>query len=128
MNHLWYSTRYTKLDIRLFPFAFEKELKCHIKDEIVYTHIKILSLIDLIRKKTEIKSNRIIIYRDNSRVKSSKLDENKNLEYYGIEGYNYEEAEKLSNAEKIVLYYDYAILDNNDPILNSDFYFNDSKK
>jgi hypothetical protein len=115
------------LDIRLLPFALEKELKCHIRDEIVYTHIKILSLIHLIRQKTEIKSNRIIIYRDNSRAKSSKLDENKSLEYYGIEGYSYDEADQLSNVDKVILYYDYAILDNKDPILNSDFYFNDSK-
>jgi hypothetical protein len=116
------------LDIRLISFALEKELKCHIRDEIVYTHIKILSLIHMIKQKTEIKSNKIIIYRDNSRSKSSKLDESKSLEYYGIEGYSYDEANQLVNFDKTVLYYDFAILDNQDPILNSDFYFSDSKK
>lgn len=120
--------RYIKIDIRLLPFALEKELKCHIRDEIVYTHIKVYSLINLIKQKTQITSNKIIIYRDNTRSKSSKLDEFKNLEYYGIEGYSYEEAKQLTHVDRVLLYYDYAILDNNDPILNSDFYFNDMKK
>ena len=96
--------------------------KCHLKDEVVYTHLKVYSLVELIRNKLDICSIKLVIYEDAARLKQ--LDEKKTLEECGYEGDpSYDKVAALASSDKHVLFYDYAILNNNDPILNCDFYF-----
>ena len=119
--------RYIKLDIKLITFANDKEFKGHIKDEIVYSHLKVFSLIELIKEKTDIASNKIILYQDyktSTGEKSGKMDIEKTLEEHGYMGKNYNE---LNDSEKVNIFFDYKILGDNDPILKSDFYFHDYK-
>lgn len=97
----------------------------HIKDEIVYTHLKVISLVEMIKERLDIVSNKISIYQDSSKSKVSYMDEHRTLEEYGFNGSNYNDV--AQSADKTILYYDYSILGNDDPILNCDFYFHDYK-
>jgi hypothetical protein len=116
---------YIKLDLKLVTFANDKEFKGHIKDEIICTNFKILSLIELIKEKNDIVSMKISIFHDTSKSKASYLEENKTLESYGFAGKTY--ADCIESSEKVVLFFDYMILANDDPILNCDFYFHNYK-
>jgi hypothetical protein len=87
--------------------------------------MKVHSLIELIKDKLDIVSYKISIYRDIQKSKSSYLEEHKSLEDYGYKGELYEDA--LKSSDKLALYFDYRVLNNDDPILNSDYYFNDYK-
>lgn len=119
------SPNYIKLDLKHITFVNEKDFRGHIKDEIVDTKSKIISLIELLKDRLDIASYKISIFQDPAKTKASYLDESRTLESYGFTGADYQEA--LHNNEKTVLYFDYFILNNNDPILNCDFYFNDYK-
>lgn len=111
--------------MKLITFAADKEYKGFIKDQIVSCNMKIISLIEIIKNKTDIASTKISIFTDTSRSKQSHLDENKTLRHYGFTGAPYNDV--AAGNDKTVLYYDYAILGNNDPILNCDIYFHNYK-
>ncbi len=113
--------RYVLLDIKLATFANDKEYQGHFKNEIIYSHMTIHSLIELIKKKGDIASIHVALFKDPSRHKSVKLDENKTLEDCGYIGGTYDEPNEYS------IFYDYLTTLRDDPILNSDFYFINSK-
>lgn len=119
------SPTYVKLDLKHITFLNEKEFRGHIKDEIVNSKSKIISLIQLLKDRLDIASYKISIFQDPTKTKGSYMDENKSLENFGFVGSDYHQT--LHNNEKIILYFDYYILTDNDPILNCDFYFNDYK-
>jgi hypothetical protein len=110
----------------MLTFADLKDYKSYIKDVIVYSHMQIYGLIEMIREKTDIASNKICIYREANRSKSSYLDEERTLESYGFVGLPYDQM--LKKNEKLVLYYDYYLFADYDPILNCDFYFHNYPK
>jgi hypothetical protein len=110
----------------LITFVSDKEYKGHIKNEIVYTHLKVYSLIELIKEKLDIASYKISIYREANKSKANYLEENRTLEEYGYIGASYNDT--LKSIDKVTLFFDYRILENDDPILNSDFYFHNYKK
>lgn len=112
---------YIKLDLRLLALGNDKEYKGHIKSLTIHTHVKIFDLIDMIKDKVDIASNKISIYRDITI--ESIMDEDKTLKDYGYKGRDYNIV--LNDKQKNVFFYDYEILDNKDPILLSDFYFHD---
>ena len=116
---------YIKLDLKHITFVNDKEFRGHIKEEIVNTKTKIYSLIELLKDRLDIVSYKISIYQDVSKSKNSYLDENRSLESYGYAGGAYNDV--LQSNEKVVLFFDYWILKNEDPILNCDFYFNSYK-
>ena len=87
--------------------------------------MKIYSVIELIKRKTDIATTKMIVFQDLAHPRSSSLDEYKTFEDYGFKGTSYDEAEH--GTERLVLYFDFLVLENSCPILNSDFYFNDSK-
>ena len=109
----------------MITFEKDKDAYAHIRDEIVYTHMKIFSLIELIRKRTDIASNMISIYTDTAKSKTSQLDDTRTLESYGYQGREYNTV--LKSNEKVTLFYDYKILHPIDPIINCDFYFHKYK-
>lgn len=115
--------RYVKLDIRLIAFAQDKEYKNHVRNYIVYSHMKVSDIIDIIKERTEIASNKISLFRE--LVLESFMENNKTLEDYGYIGAEYNKV--ASSHSKTLLYYDYDVLEKNDPLLNSDFYFHDYK-
>ncbi|RNA05719.1 Calcium-dependent kinase 5 [Brachionus plicatilis] len=119
------SPLYIKLDLKHVTFVNEKDFRGHIKDEIVNTKWKIISLVELLKERLDIASYKITLFQDQTKAKGSNLDEGRTLESYGYTGTDYQQA--LSNNEKTILYFDYYILNNDDPILNCDFYFNDYK-
>ena len=84
--------------------------------------MKVSNLIEIIKERTDIASKKFSIYLEMPLNKNALMDENKTLEYYGLKG-NGEYNDVLKGNEKTILYFDYAILGNNCPILNSDFYF-----
>lgn len=53
------------------------------------------------------------------------MDNSRTLESYGFNGGEYNDVKE--RKEKTVIFYDYDILDNDDPILNCDFYYHDYK-
>lgn len=93
----------------------------------IVTHSTIYSLIELIKQKVDIASSRISIYRDVTKSKQSYLEETKTLEECGLAtgagAYN----DVFKSQDKLTLYYDFKILNNDDPILNCDYYFSDYK-
>ena len=95
----------------------------NLRNTMVSTHLKILDLIELIKERTEISSNRICIYRD--LCLESLMENSKTLDSYGFVGGDYNTI--LSRKEKVAIFYDYDILDNDDPILNCDFYYHNYK-
>lgn len=103
-------------------FASDKEYRGHFKDELLYSHLTIFSLIEMIKKKADIASNRISIFKDPSRHKSVKLEEGKTLEECGYKGGPHE------NPKEYVVFYDYTTVLRDDPIINSDFYFINNTK
>ena len=107
--------------MKLITFANEKDYMGHLKDIIISIHETIYSLIQIIKEKTDIASTLIQVYKDTGKAKSSILDEDKTLEYYGYTGGSYNDV--LKSNEKILLYFDFSTLNNNDPILNCDYYF-----
>ncbi|CAF0754073.1 unnamed protein product [Brachionus calyciflorus] len=116
---------YIKLDLKHVTFANEKDFRGHIKEEIVNTKTKIISLIEMLKERLDIASYKISLYQDVSKTKSSYLDESSTLENYGYSGVSYNEA--VQSSDKVILFFDYWILRNDDPILNCDFYFNSYK-
>lgn len=114
---------YLKIDILLISFANEKKCMNHIRNTLVYSHLKVYELFDLITNKTDIVSNKISIYRE--LMIESLMDDDRTLESYGFKGGEYNQV--LNSHEKCVFFYDYEILDNDDPILNCDFYYHDYK-
>ena len=113
------------MDLKHITFLNEKDFRGHIKNEIVNTKSKIISLVELLKDRLDIASYKISIFQDPAKTKGSYMDENKSLENYGFVGLDYNQT--MLNNEKIILYFDYYILKDNDPILNCDFYFNDYK-
>jgi hypothetical protein len=66
------------------------------------------------------------LFLDPNHPKSSSLDQFKTLEELGFSGStSYEDAER--GVEKTIIFFDYAIVTSDCPILNSDFYFHDYK-
>ncbi len=119
-----YFNRYIKLDIKLITFATDKEYRGHIKDQLVYSHMTVYSLIEMIKKRNEIASMYVDIFRDPSRSKSQLLDEFKTLEQCGFKGSTYD------SPKEYVLFYDFRTIKRfrNDPIMNSDFYFINNRR
>lgn len=116
-----------KIDLRMVTFANDKEYKGHLKNKIVYTHSKIYSLIEMIKNQLDVASYKISLYRDTSNTKAAYLKENLTLEECGFSGSsNYNEV--LASKEKTIFYFDYQIVFPDDPVLNSDYYFNSYKK
>jgi hypothetical protein len=107
--------------LRLVTFANDKEYYGHVKDIMISIHEPVYELIEIIKEKTDIASMMIQIYKESSKSKGTALDNSKSLEYYGYTGGLYNEVKK--NGEKLVLFYDYATLGTDCPILNSDYYF-----
>jgi hypothetical protein len=107
--------------LRLVTFANEKEYYGHLKDVMISIHEPIYELIEIIKQETDIASTMIQIYKEASKSKGTALDNSKSLEFYGYTGGPYNDVKKSS--EKLMLFYDYATLGNDCPILNCDFYF-----
>lgn len=81
----------------------------------------------MIKERLHVASYKISIFRDATKLKAAYLDESLTLEECGFVGSpNYNEV--LKNADKHILYFDYLILDTDDPILKADFYFHNYKK
>jgi hypothetical protein len=123
-----YFNRYIKLDIKLITFASDKDFIGHVKDEIVYSHLMVSSLLELIKDKKEIASNKLTLYQDyraTTGERIGKMDPDKTLEQHGYIGKIYND---LNDADKIVLFFDYRVAYGDDPILNSDFYFHNYNK
>jgi hypothetical protein len=94
---------------------------------VISIHESIYSLVEIVKRKTDLATSLIQIYRDTSKAKSSILDENKTLENYGFTGGEFNTISKQSGDQKATLYFDFSILPHSDPILNSDYYFNSYK-
>ena len=117
-----------KLDIKLITFASDKDFIGHVKDEIVYSHLRVSSLIEIIKEKKDIATNKLLLYQDYKATtgeRIGKMDPDKTLEQHGYIGKIYND---LNDADKIVLFFDYRVVGGNDPILNSDFYFHNYSK
>ena len=110
----------------MVAFANDKEYFGHIKDLVISIHEPIYELIEIIKERTEIASYLIQVYKEASKSKGTALDDHRTLEYYGYTSCgdsSYNAAAKSS--DKIVLYYDFALLEGGlDPILHCDYYFN----
>ena len=91
----------------------------------ISVHEPIYELIEIIKFKKDIASTLIQIYKEATKIKGTALEESKTLEFYGYKGGAYNDV--LKNGEKVALFFDYAILGNDDPILNCDHYFHDYK-
>lgn len=89
----------------------------------VTSHSKVIDLIELIIERTDIASNRICLYRE--LLIESLMENERTLESYGFIGGEYNEVKE--RKEKTIFFYDYDILDNDDPILNCDYYYHDYK-
>ena len=109
------------LDIKLATFAHDQDFVGHIKNQIMYSHMTIYSLIEFVKKKMDVASTHVALFKDPSRHKSVKLEEHKTLEESGYKGASYDSPNEYS------LFYDYLTTMRDDPILNSDFYFLNSK-
>jgi uncharacterized ubiquitin-like protein YukD len=109
--------------LRLVTFANEREYWGHLRDVIISIHEPVYELIEIIKERTDIATSLMQVYKEASKSKGTALDENRSLEYYGYAGGQYNDVKK--SADKIMLFYDYATLGNDCPILNSDFYFSD---
>jgi hypothetical protein len=86
------------------------------------------SLLELIKDKKEIASNKLTLYQDyraTTGERIGKMDPDKTLEQHGYIGKIYND---LTDADKIVLFFDYRVAYGDDPILNSDFYFHNYNK
>ena len=107
-------------------FANDKEYYGHLKDVIISIHEPVYELIEIIKERTDIASTLIQIYREATKSKGTALEERHSLEHYGFTGgTSYDEVAK--SIEKSVLFFDYAILGTDDPILNCDHYFSNYK-
>lgn len=81
----------------------------------------------MIKERLDVASYKISIYRDSSMTKVAYLNEKWTLEECGFIGSsNYNEV--LKSTEKTMLYFDYVIVNSEDPILRSDFYYHEYKK
>jgi hypothetical protein len=113
--------KYIRADIKLVTFADIRDYRGHLKNQLIYTHMTVYSLIEFIREKTDIPAihKYVSIFRDSTRSRAAKLDDSKTLEECGYIGGSYEE------PKECVLFYDFTIgyMLKNDPIINSDFYF-----
>lgn len=117
-----------KFDIKLITFASDKDFIGHVKDEIVYSHLRVSSLIEIIKEKKDIATNKLLLYQDYKATtgeRIGKMDPDKTLEQHGYIGKIYND---LNDADKIVLFFDFRVVGGNDPILNSDFYFHNYSK
>lgn len=113
-----------KIDLRLIAFASDKEYKNHLKSLIVFVQMRVYELIDIIKERTAVASNKITVFRDSNI--DSILEENATLASYGFAGGEYNEVAK--SHSKTIFFYDYEIIDDNKcPILNSDYYYHDYK-
>lgn len=81
----------------------------------------IYSLIEFVKKKTDIASTHLALFKDPTRQKSVRLDESKTLEECGYHGWTFDE------PNEYILFYDYITCLRDDPILNCDHYFMNSK-
>lgn len=113
---------YLKFDIRFLVFAGEKDYRGHLRNEILYSHMKIYSLKEFIKQKFEIASNAIYLFSEINSTRS--MEDSKTLEDYGFIGES-EYNSVFNGSKKHVLYYDFSVSNILDPILNCDYYFND---
>jgi hypothetical protein len=79
----------------------------------------IFTLKELIKKKKDIVSTHLALFRDVTRTRSSMLDDNKTLEECGFKGGSF------NNPKEYCIYYDYVTTFRFDPLMSSDFYFID---
>ena len=112
-----------KLDLRFIPFSKDKDYDGHLRNLIVYTHMKVSGLIDKIKEKTDIASYKISLFKEI--CIDSMMLEDQTLESYGFKGGEHNKI--LNSNSKTLIYYDYETLDTKDALLNCDYYFNGYK-
>lgn len=111
-----------KFDIKFLVFAGDKDYRGHIKNEMIYSHMKIYSLKEMIKKRFDIASHMIYLFNDLQVNTSKSMDDGKTLQDYGFLGesdYN----SVYDGNKKHVLYYDFSV-GKPDPIVHCDYYFN----
>ena len=91
------------------------------KNEIIYSHMKIFSLKEMIKKRFDIAADEIFLFNDISTSNLIPMENSKTLEDYGYKGesdYN----SVYSGSKKIILYYDFSV-GKPDAIIHCDYYF-----
>lgn len=109
--------KYISLELRMVTFDGFKDYPGHI-ELLVHSHIPIYGLIQLIIQETQITSSKLAIFRDRTRSRESLLPPSLSLRELGFVG-----GDSRSNAEELVLFYDYTVEFTDCPILLCDHYF-----
>ena len=109
-----------KFDIKFAVFAADKDYRGHVKNEIIYSHMKVYSLKEMIRQRFDIATNVFYLFKETATDKQY-LDDKKTLEDYGYIGEN-DYNKVLNDSKKNTLFYDYEV-GKPDPIVHCDYYF-----
>jgi hypothetical protein len=110
------------LEIKLATFSHEHNFIGHIKTDVIYSHMTVFTLIEFVKKKTDVASTHIALFKDPTRQKLVRLDESKTLEECGYTGSIYD------SPNEYIIFYDYVTCLRKDPILNCDHYFMNNKQ
>lgn len=108
--------RYAKVLFKNVTFLEKRDHPTHFS-HLVYSHATVLYLLQIVKERIALESNRLALFTDESRSVEAQLPPACTLEECGIAGGSFDK------PEDVLLYYDYVIEFTDCPILNSDHYF-----